>query len=143
MERDILVLILMADMVLKKTSCLSIELTPHKHSIMTWFALLTFTGVGTNLLFSHLLLSYPLPLWKATTFSQFIIHQLLDVQLCVWELCGMNPCANKDEKAAQLPHPCFSILKLCSHDCVLQGMSPFVLYRVNLYISLFVHEHLI
>ena len=38
----------------------------------------------------------PTPLWKAKTFSQFIIHQLLDVQLCVREVCELNPCANKE-----------------------------------------------
>ena len=78
----------------------------------------------------------PTPLWKAETFSQFIIHQLLDVQLCVWEVCGMNPSANKERKSCATPSPMFQHFKLCSHNGVLQRMSPFLLYRVNLFISL-------
>ena len=61
MEIDIRVLILMAVMLLRKTSSLSVDLSYQKHSIMTPFALLTFTGVGTNLLFPHFLLSNRLP----------------------------------------------------------------------------------
>ena len=49
MKTDIRVLILMAVMILKKTSSSSIDLT----------------------------------------------HQ----QLCVWEVCGMNPCANQERKS--------------------------------------------
>ena len=55
MKTDIRVLILMAVMVLRKTSSSSIDLT----------------------------------------------HQ----QLCVWEVCGMNPCANQEQKSCTTPSP--------------------------------------
>ena len=61
MKTDIHALILIVVMLLRKTSSLSIDLTHQKHSIMTWFALLTFTGVETNLNFTHLSFSKPLP----------------------------------------------------------------------------------
>ena len=131
MKRDIRVSILMAVMILRKTSSLSIDLTHQKHCIMTWFALLTLTGVGTNLLFPHFLLSTH-SLWEAKTFSQFIIHQLLDVQLCVWEVCGIHPCANKERKSCTTASPMFRhfktlLARLCPseyfHFCIIPGES--------------------
>ena len=63
------------------------------------------------------------------TFSQFIIDQLLDVHLCVWEVRGMNPCANTVEP--RFNEPLFNQVLDITNDILCPGQRYSKMYGIE------------
>ena len=62
-----------------------------------------------------LILKAVMVLRKTSSLSIDLTHQ----QLCIWEVCGMNPCANKERKSCATPSLNFARTIVSFRECSL------------------------